>query len=96
MKACLTHARVSAAVRKLGVNAPEIIAVEDLGDALPVPVIISRFIHGACLSPGDASIGVWQAVGAQLARLHAATVDQIPPGLRTVRSAPPGGSCQHG
>jgi aminoglycoside phosphotransferase len=81
--ACLGHARVSTAVRLLGVRAPEIVAVEDLRPLVAVPVIVSRFLPGHRLSPGDPAPGVWAAVGAQLAHLHAATPAEAPPGLRT-------------
>lgn len=83
VRACLVHARVSTAVRLLGVRAPEIVTVEDLRPLIAVPVIVSRFLPGNRLSPGDPTAGVWAAVGRQLARLHAATAAEAPPGLRT-------------
>jgi aminoglycoside phosphotransferase len=82
---CLTHARVVPVARRLGVTAPEVLAVEHL-DGVSVPVVVSRFLPGETLPrvAGDAGIdAVWRAVGADLARLHAASRDEVALELRT-------------
>jgi aminoglycoside phosphotransferase len=82
---CLTHARVAPIASGLAVTAPEVLAVEHL-DGLPVPVVVSRFLPGGTLprdADGAGPDAVWRAVGADLARLHAAPRDEVPFDLRT-------------
>ncbi len=83
VQSCLTHARVSDAARRLGVNAPVIVAVEDLRPLVPVPVIVSTFFPGLALSAGDSKAAIWKVVGGQLALLHRASAQDAPTGLRT-------------
>nr|WP_294692565.1 aminoglycoside phosphotransferase family protein [uncultured Friedmanniella sp.] len=83
VRACLVHAEVSSAARLLGVHAPEVIAVVDLSPMATVPLIVSRYVRGRRLSPGDPTPSVWAAVGSQLSALHTATAAVVPPGLRT-------------
>jgi hygromycin-B 7''-O-kinase len=82
VEACLRHVRVSDAARHLGIVCPEVLLTADLGSDVPVPVIVSRFLPGAALEPGNTRPGVWRAVGAQLALLHAAPPSAVPRGLR--------------
>lgn len=81
VEACLRHAEVAAAVRELGVAAPEILLVAH--DLHPrVPIIVSPLLAGCSLVAGDANASVWQQAGEQLALLHAASAEQVPAGLR--------------
>jgi hypothetical protein len=80
LAACLTHARVAPVARRLGVSAPELVAIVDL-PGVPVPLLVSRFLHGEPVR--GAAPAVWRAVGADVARLHTADRDPAPPGLRS-------------
>jgi aminoglycoside phosphotransferase len=80
--ACAVHVRASVAAAGLGVMCPAILLTADLRPLVLGPVVVSRFLDGASLSPGDDDAGVWHEVGAQLAILHAADPDAVPGGLR--------------
>ena len=84
VEACLLHAAVCQAVRRLGVSAPEILEVEQLA-GWPVPVIVSSLLPGDALAPGAGSASVWAAVGTELVTLHQAPATAVPPRLRTFR-----------
>lgn len=84
VRVCLLHAAVCQAVRRLGVSAPEILAVEQLA-GWTVPAIVSSLVPGDALAPGAGPAAIWVAVGSELVRLHQAPADAVPPGLRTFR-----------
>jgi hygromycin-B 7''-O-kinase len=82
VSSCLTHAAVAPAARRLGVSAPEVLAVHHVA-GLPVPLVVSRFLPGQPLPRAERHTAVWQEVGRDLARLHRATPEQVDVGLRT-------------
>jgi aminoglycoside phosphotransferase (APT) family kinase protein len=79
--ACLTHASVATIARRLGVRAPEVLAVEEV-DELPVPVVVSRFLRGGTVRRDRCDEVVWRSVGSQLAALHRATPASVEVELR--------------
>jgi hygromycin-B 7''-O-kinase len=56
--------------------------VVDLHPLFEQPLVVSRFLPGHQLAPSDVIPQVWAAVGNQLRRLHEATLEQTPIGLR--------------
>jgi Ser/Thr protein kinase RdoA (MazF antagonist) len=80
--ACLRHAKVAPVARRWGVKAPELIGVEEL-EAVPVPVVVSRFLPGHSLPRDTSQVPAWRSVGADLARLHSGTPVDVDVPLRS-------------
>lgn len=79
--------------RSLGVAVPDLVALDDSREIVPVPVAIFRRVKGAIpLDPArrdDAARAAWDAVGRLLARVHAVTDrDAVPIALREFRQSP--------
>jgi aminoglycoside phosphotransferase (APT) family kinase protein len=88
VEACLRHATVCRAVAALGVECPPVLLVAEPDRWSHLPVIVSRLLPGRSLHPGEVDPSVWREVGARLARLHAATPEQVPRGLRGFTQTP--------
>jgi aminoglycoside phosphotransferase (APT) family kinase protein len=82
---CLTHARMAAVARSLGVRVPEVVLVTEPDEILAVPVVVCTYLRGEPAGRGAGSAKVWTAVGEQLARLHRADAAAVPDGLRCFR-----------
>jgi aminoglycoside phosphotransferase (APT) family kinase protein len=76
--ACISSVAIEAiavpAARAAGVHTPELIAVDETLDLLPVPYMIYERVHGVALEQISSEPGstpdVWRGLGQDLARLH--------------------------
>jgi aminoglycoside phosphotransferase (APT) family kinase protein len=78
--------------RSLGVAVPELIAVDTTREIVPVPFAVFERMRGGPLDRADrsdAARAAWEAVGGQLAVVHAVTGrDAVPVALREFRQSP--------
>jgi aminoglycoside phosphotransferase (APT) family kinase protein len=78
--------------RSLGVAVPDLVALDESRDVVPVPVAIFRRVDGVSLDPARrdaAGRAAWKDVGRQLARVHAVIDrDNAPRPLREFRQSP--------
>jgi aminoglycoside phosphotransferase (APT) family kinase protein len=85
-------AAMSGYARSLGVAAPELLALDESREVVPVPVAIFRRVAGVPLDPArrdEAARAAWEEVGRQLARVHAvADREAVPIALREFRQSP--------
>ena len=94
IEAVATDAALAPFVRAKGVEVPELIAFDDSRSVLPVPFAIFRRVDDAesldRVSGNRTAVDkVWEAVGRQLALVHAvAEAGDIPITLRTFRQSP--------
>lgn len=94
IEAVTIEVAIAPVVRAMGVEAPELVTFDDSRSVLPVPVAIFRRVaHAESLDRVTghpaADRAVWEAVGRQLAIVHALrTPDQVPVALRSFRQSP--------
>jgi len=94
IEAVTIEAGIAPLVRAMGVEAPELIAFDESRSVLPVPVAIFRRVrHAQSLDRVTGSPvavrAAWEAVGRQLAIVHAIrTPDEVPLLLRSFRQSP--------
>jgi aminoglycoside phosphotransferase (APT) family kinase protein len=94
MKAVAIDAAMNPVVRELGVSTSELLAFDDARDIVPVPFALYRRVQGAVplqdVSGPDYLIQqAWQAVGRDLARIHAILQSSaMPIDLRSFRQSP--------
>jgi aminoglycoside phosphotransferase (APT) family kinase protein len=86
-------AAIATFARSLGVAVPELLALDETRELVPVPVAIFRRVEGAIpldrADRSEAARAVWEEVGRQLARVHAvADRDALPIVLREFRQSP--------
>ncbi len=90
--AVTTDAALSPFARTLGVSAAELVAFDEIQDIVPVPFAVFERVRGGPLDRADrsdAARAAWEAVGGQLAVVHAVTDrDTVPVVLREFRQSP--------
>ncbi|MGN6031382.1 MAG: phosphotransferase family protein [Thermomicrobiales bacterium] len=94
VQSVLVDAQMNAFLRARGIAVPALRVLDETGDIGEVPVAIyDRVAHAIPLSQASARGGMfgstWEAVGRQIARIHAvAPGTRLPVGVRTFRQTP--------